>query len=60
MYVRKVPVLEHEDLQNLHLIPIPIRQGNKIIASIPSHEIIFTNPEKILYVPIGLYYLEEL
>lgn len=45
----KIPVLEHEDLPILHLIPFPIRQGNVFIAPIPSHDIILTNPEKSLY-----------
>ena len=47
VYAVKVPVLKHDDLQTLHLILIPIRQGNGLIAPIPSHEIILTNLVKV-------------
>ena len=43
VYVVKVLVLEHDDLQTLDLIPIPNRQGNGFVAPISSHEIILMN-----------------
>ncbi|XP_051170402.1 uncharacterized protein LOC127287486 [Leptopilina boulardi] len=51
VYILKIPVLEHEDLQTYHLIPIPIPHGKSFIAPIPSHEVILTNLEKNIYVP---------
>ncbi|XP_051167384.1 uncharacterized protein LOC127285425 [Leptopilina boulardi] len=51
VYIVKVPVLEYEDLQTFHLIPIPIPHGNSFIAPIPSHEVVLTNIEKNMYVP---------
>ena len=59
VYVVEVPVLEHDDLQTLHLIPVPIHQGNGFIAPIPSHEIILTNLAKSLYVPIDFENLKS-
>ena len=50
VYVIKVTVLEHENLQSFPLIPIPTRQGNRFIAPIPLHEIIPTNLEKSFYL----------
>ena len=52
VYVVKVHVLEHDALQTLHLVPIPIRQGNGFIAPILSHEIILKNLEESLYIPL--------
>lgn len=46
VYIVKVPLLEYEDLQTLHLIPIPMPRGNSFNAPIPSHEVVLANFEK--------------
>lgn len=49
VYILKVPILEYEDLQTCHLVPIP--HGNSFITPIPSHEVVLANIEKNMYVP---------
>ena len=55
--ILKVPFLGHDDLQILHLIPIPHR--NSFLASTPFHELILTNTEKSLHIPIDFNTFER-
>ncbi|XP_043461560.1 uncharacterized protein LOC122498077 [Leptopilina heterotoma] len=59
VYVLRIPILEYEDLQTLHLIPIPIQHANGFIAPIPTHEIILVNTEKSFYIPSDMFALRQ-
>ena len=59
VYILRIPVLEHEDLHTLHLIPIPIHHGNSFIAPFPANEIILINLEKSFYVYSDLSTLQN-
>ena len=51
LYSTKIPVLEDDQFQIQHLIPIPQKRGINFVAPIPRDEYILINEQRTVYVP---------